>query len=145
MGYNPNATGTPSIARSTAKNAVNNTGFSIAKFLPVRIDVLGMSLINPSIESDIDSFAGLTRTLVPDGNSGEVVTSGLVTDTGLVFSPGSVIYVSKSGGIINVKPSIGVSSFVAGDFVIRLGVLTENESNPLLVDALVNIQFLGQL
>jgi len=144
MGYSPNASN-PLSSKSTAKQAGNSTGTTLAKCIPVKITSIGMETIDPSIETDVDSFAGVTRTSVNDGDVGEVVTSGLISDSGLSFAVGSVIYVSKSGGVTNSKPSIGVGGFTEGDFIIRLGVVIENESNPSLKDVLLNIQFLGQL
>lgn len=144
MTYNPNASGTPQISRSTSRIALNNSGSSLAKFLPVKIIASGISTVNPSLEGDIDSFAGLTRTLINNGNQGEVVNSGIIEDTGVAFAVGDVIYLSKSGGVTNVKPSIGVGGFVSGDFIVRLGVITQN-ANPSLRDAIIFIQFLGQL
>jgi len=144
MGYVPNAS-SPLISRSTAKQATNNSGSSIAKCIPVKIISTGMNIINPSLESDIDAFAGLTGSLTLNTQTSEVITSGIITDTGLAFSPGDAVYVSKSGGVTNVKPSIGVSGFIAGDFVIRLGIITQNDANPLLRDLIINTQVIGQL
>lgn len=144
MGYNPNASN-PISSKSTSKEEANNTGFSIPKFIPVKLTASGMETIDPSVEADVDALAGLTRDIVLNGQSGQVVTSGLVENTGLSYAVGTIIYVSKSGGITDTKPSIGVGGFVEGDFVIRLGVIVENEGNPSLRDCLLNIQMVGQL
>lgn len=144
MGYVPNAS-TPSIARSTAKQAVNNSGVTIPKCIPVKITATGISTIDPSVESDIDAFAGLTGSLTLDTQTAEVVTSGIILDTGLAFTPGDAAYVSKSGGVTNVKPSIGTGGFVSGDFIIRLGIIAQNDSNISLRDLIVHTQVIGQL
>ncbi len=144
MGYSPNASN-PLISRSTARQAINDTGSTIAKCIPVKITSLGMGTVDPSVEADIDAFAGVTNAAVNDGDTAEIVTSGLIAQSGLSFAFGSAIYISKSGGVTNIKPSIGVSGFIEGDFVVRLGVIVKNEANPSLKDVLLNIQFLGQL
>jgi len=144
MGYTPDAS-SPLISRSTARQAVNNTGSTIAKALPVKITATGISTIDPSIEAHVDAFAGVTRNATNNGETAEVTTSGVITDSGLTYAAGTVIYVSKSGGITDVKPSIGVGGFVAGDFSIRLGVIVENAQNASLRDIILNIQLIGQL
>lgn len=143
MGYSPNS-GTPNISRSTARQAGNNTGTTIPKTMPVKITATGIETIDPAVETDIDAFAGLTGNSTNNGDVAEVVTSGIITNSGLTYSAGTVIYVSKSGGITDTKPAIGVGGFVAGDFVIRLGIVVENV-NPLLRDVILNIQLIGQL
>ena len=143
MSYNPLASGTPTISRSTARVAANNTGSLIPKCIPVKATAFGMDLMDPSNEADVDSL-GVTKTSIIDGGSGDVVTSGLIEDCGLAFAAGDVVYVSASGGTTNTKPSPGVNGFAAGDFVIRLGVITLN-TNPSLRDLILSIQITGQL
>lgn len=144
MSYDPTS-GTPVMARSTAKTSSNNTGSTIAKFMPVKITASGMDLIDISDEADVDAFGGVTAASVGDGQSGEIVTSGLVTDTGLSYNAGERLFVSKSGGVTNLKPSVGVGGFVEGDWVIALGVVSLNEGNPTLKDVIVFIEIKGQL
>lgn len=144
MSYDPGAS-TPQIARSTARSADNTTGFMIAKFIPVKITASGMDLIDVSSEADIDAFAGVTRSSVSNLATGEIVNSGIVEDTGLSYAAGTRVYVSKSGGVTNTKPDIGVDGFVSGDWVISLGVVALNDSNPALKDVIVFIEVKGQL
>ena len=56
-----------------------------------------------------------------------------------------VLYVSKTGGVTNVKPSIGVDGFTAGDVIIRLGVVSKNRDNPSNKDLIVNVAIIGVL
>lgn len=144
MGYNPNASGTPNIARSTAKSAVNNTGSLIPKLTPVRLATLGMQVVDISNEIQIDGFAGITRGPVANGAQGEIVNSGVIDDISVSYGIGETLYVAKSGGVTNIKPSVGVSGFTSGDFVIRLGVVAPN-TNPAKKDLLVQISIIGQL
>ena len=144
MGYSPNSDN-PQVAQSTGTPKANNTGTTIPKFMPVKITASGIQTIDPSIEADVDAFGGLTSGSVADGFSTDIINSGIIKDTGLSYAPGDFLYVSKSGGITNVKPSVGVGGFVAGDWCIRLGVVSENASNPVLRDAIILIQIVGQL
>ena len=144
MSYDPGA-GRPQIANSTAKTTTNQTGSTIAKFIPVKITTTGMALVDVSVETDISAFAGVTASSVNNGAPGDVVNNGLVTDTGLGFSAGDRVYISKSGGVTNVKPDIGVGGFVSGDWVVALGVCALNESNMSLLDVIVFIEIKGQL
>ena len=143
MTYFPGSGSTPTTALSIARAALNTTGTTIPKFMPVKIVSDGMHTIDPSIETDMDSFAGLTSSTVVDGGNGYVVSSGLISDIG-VWSVGDSLYVSKSGGVTNIKPSAGLNGWVAGDFIIFLGLVVPN-ANPALVDCLVAIQRVGQL
>lgn len=145
MTYSASSFGVPAIARATARNADNNTGSTIPKFMPVKVTSLGMGLIDISSEADVDAFSGVTNSSVPDGSSGVVVTAGQVYDTGLSYAPGTILYVSKSGGISDSKPTVGVDGFVQGDYSIRIGVVVENASNPSLRDVILMISTIGQL
>lgn len=144
MSFDPGA-GRPQVANSTAKTSTNMTGSTIPKLMPVKITASGMALIDPSSEADIDAFAGVTAQSVINGGGGDIVNSGLVTDTGLSYAAGTRIFVSKSGGVTNVKPDIGVGGFVSGDWIISLGVVSLNESNSILKDVIVFIEVRGQL
>ena len=145
MSFDPPGSITPDISRSVAKQTVNATGSIINKFTPVKISMSGMQVMTPDVEADIDAFVGVTRTDVPNGSNGEIVNSGIVEDVPGSYAPGESVFVSKTGGITNVKPSNGVAGFTSGDFVIKLGVITKNEGNPLLRDCILFVQIIGQL
>lgn len=144
MSYDPNAA-RPTVAQSTGTNAANATGSTIAKAMPVKITSTGMDLVDVSVETDIDGFAGVTSTSIGNGLNGDIINSGLIQDVGYAFSPGDRVFVSTSGGVTNIKPDIGVNGFVAGDWIISLGVCAKNELNPLLIDLIVFIEIRGQL
>jgi hypothetical protein len=124
----------------------NNTGATIIKATPVCVDSLGdISTIDVSVENEATATIGVTSQDITDGNSGTIVTAGKVVDITTAASFDDTVYVSKSGTLTNVKPDIGVSGFAEGDFVISLGVISKNESNPALKDLIVNVQVIGQL
>ena len=144
MSYDPNAS-RPMVANSTGTSSTNASGSTIAKAMPVKITADGISLVDVSVEADVDAFAGVTSSLIGDGLSGDVINSGLIQDVGFAFSAGDRVFVSTSGGVTNIKPDIGVNGFTAGDWVISLGVCAKNEGNPSLIDLIVFIEIRGQL
>ena len=145
MTYNPAARGTPAIARAASRLALNNSGGLVLKATPVRLTPTGMFSIDVSIESEALAIAGLVRADTADTATGEVISGGLLENISTSATIGDIMYVSKLGDLTNVKPSLGVSGYVAGDWVIRAGVVAKNSDNPLLKDLLVNIQIIGEL
>jgi len=145
MTFNPNLTGIPPIARSAARSSQNNTGSTIPKGTPVKVTSVGVALVNVSLEADVDAIAGVTRADISNLSQGDVAAAGLIENITTSFSTGDAVYISKTGILTNIKPSIGVNSFVAGDFVVRVGVIATNTGNILQKDLLVSIQLMGQL
>ena len=124
----------------------NNTGTIFTKGTPVRINTSGeLDFVNVSVESEILNIAGIASQNIPTGLSGMFINNGKIE--GIITSAafGDVIYISKTGGLTNIKPSIGVGSFVAGDFSVMVGVIAKNEANPLVKDLILNIDIQGQL
>jgi hypothetical protein len=144
MGYNPSSN-KPLASQSVSQVTTNNTGSTIPICTPVMITSTGMQTVDPTIEADMDAFAGLTRLSVSTGQPGEVVGSGIIEQCGLSYAPGTIVYISISGGVTNVKPSDGVGGFNEGDFIVRLGVVVQNATFPLLTDLIVAVQLMGQL
>lgn len=125
-------------------NFINNTGGSINLFTPVRINTSGeLSLVDVSSELATASI-GVTSESIANTTAGMVVMTGKLENLNL-FNYGDVIYISKAGGLTNVKPSEGVSGFIVGDWVIKVGIIAKNETNPLNKDLYVNIEVVGQL
>lgn len=145
MSYSPLSNGVPPLSRSSARLAVNPTGTPISKGVPIRLTPSGMTTIDVSNEIEANSIAGITRTIINSFGQGEIVTAGLLEDIGAIGVVGDVFYVDKLGSLTNIKPSIGINSFVAGDWVIRVGVLAANNTNPGLFDLLVSISIVGAL
>ena len=148
MSYNPNFSG---VASAPSSNSVqtsesNATGGTLNKLTPVRINSSGnMATIDISVEAEALAIAGILDENVLDSDSGSIVNSGRILDIATSAILGDILYVSKTGGITNVKPAIGIGGFVADDFVIRLGVVAKNQDNVLNKDLLVNISIVGQL
>jgi hypothetical protein len=132
-------------SRSIARTGYNNTGLTVTKATPVRLTPTGVIAIDVASESSANAIAGLIKADIANANVGDIVNSGIIEDIITSAIVGDIMYVSKSGGLTNLKPSIGVNSFNAGDWVIRVGVIAQNNDNPSLLDILVNIQIIGEL
>ena len=149
MTYDPRLFGfsSTSIPASKLSSVINNsTGITIPKYTPVRIDTSGnMALVDVSIEATALAIVGITTEDVLNGVTGNVSLNGQFLNIVMTASFGDIIYVAKDGSLTNIKPSDGVSGFVVGDFVIRIGVITKNEANPLLKDIFLNIGIVGQI
>ena len=145
MTYNPINRGVPTISRAASRLTANNSGVLIAKATPVRVTSTGLALIDVSVESQVNGVAGLTNDAVSNASQGEVISGGLIEDITTSAAVGEPVYISKTGVITNIKPSVGSGGFVSGDWAIRVGVIAKNNNNPLLKDILVNIQIVGQL
>jgi hypothetical protein len=130
---------------SLSDNQVNNTGNTLEYLTPVRINISGdLDTIDISQESAM-GIIGIVASNISDSSSGEVISTGKVFNVSLDGDFGDIIYVSKTGGLTNLKPSIGVGGFEAGDFCISIGVLAKNQSNPLQKDLILSIDTVGQL
>jgi len=133
-------------ASNTTSTIKNQTGMLISKMTPVRVDTSGnMALIDVSSEVSALAMAGLLIDNVADQTYGTVVMSGKLMDVTVSASFGDIMYVDKNGTLTNIKPSEGVNNFNVGDFVVRVGVVVRNESNPLLKDLYINFGIVGQL
>jgi hypothetical protein len=125
---------------------INASGSTITKGTPVRISSGGdVDFVNVSVEAQALAVAGIAAADIPDMSSGAIITNGKVDNitTSAVF--GDFMYVDKAGLLTNVKPSIGINSFVAGDFVISVGVIAKNSSNPVNKDLVISVDIIGQL
>lgn len=145
MSYNPNASGTPSLSRASGPSGSNDTGSSIAQATPVRLTSSGVSKIDVAVEAQVDAVAGVLRSTLGDGDSGDIIGSGLLENISTSFSVGAAVYIGKDGNLTNIKPAIGANSFLAGDSIVRIGVITKNTGNPSNKDLLVNVQIVGVL
>ena len=124
----------------------NNTGVTMAKGTPARINSNGeLDFVDVSLESSSFPVVGLISQDIADGSFGNFLTVGKVTDITTTASFGDVVFVSKTGGLTNIKPTIGVEGFIEGDFVIQVGVVAKNEDNPSLKDLILNVSLVSQL
>ena len=146
MTYRPYSQISSSVDLSTIKTSLLNTsGLTILKHIPVRINSNGDIMpVDVASEADIFSLVGISSSMISTGNYGDVVTQGRVEDID-GFDFGEYVYISKSGGLTNVLPDEGSYGFVSGDWVVKVGVIAKNPSDPILKDLIVNMQIVGQL
>lgn len=148
MSYSPNYKGreTDALAQNVGENIGNTSGFTISRAVPVRIDGNGnLDLIDVSDEDQALAVAGVTLESIASGTKGPLASSGRVLNITTTANNGNVLYVSKTGGLTNIKPEAGVGGFLEGDFVVRIGVLFKNQDFPTQQDLLLNIEVIGQL
>lgn len=148
MGYNPlfrgNAANAPS--RSLQTNYMNASGSTLAKGSVVAINTSSqLVLIDVSQDASVSALIGVAVAAIPNTATGGVTSGGRLEDISQSFALGDAIYVGKDGMVTNVKPDYGVGSFVAGDYVIFVGVVVKNEFNPAKKDIQLMIQTVGQL
>lgn len=145
MTYNPNFAGKVAI-NSVQSAEYNLTGSTLTKLTPVKVNASGnLGGIDVAIESDVFAVAGLLNADTVNGAAGSIVTSGRVENVTTSAAVGEAIYISKTGSITSIKPSIGSGGFDSGDFVVRVGIVVKNATNPLNKDVLVSLQIIGQL
>lgn len=124
----------------------NTTGVTINAGTPVIMNSSGdPDFVNVSIEAEVISIAAVAQDTVSNGDEGVFVTSGRVKELNVAFDFGDTIYISKTGGLTNVQPAVGVGGFVDGDFIVMLGVIARNEDNASLKDLILHIDIMGQL
>ena len=146
MTYSPRTFGKVGAKQEEQEALVNDHGSLMLKATPVRITSLGkLERIDVSDETQMDAIAGVLKTDLNNGEAGSIIGAGLLENITSGASFGDVLWVSKSGDLTNIKPSIGVNGFLAGDFVIRIGVVSKNLANPSNKDLLINISITGQL
>jgi hypothetical protein len=133
---------------SSAANALtleNQSGGNLPKLTPVRIDSNGfLDTVDVAVEADCIGTVGVVTDGIANAAQGSVTVSGIVLNVS-GFNNGDVLYVDKAGNLTATKPSIGVNSFVAGDFVIRIGVVSRDPAVPTQKNLIVNVQVVGQL
>lgn len=123
----------------------NHSGGNLVKGTPISIDTNGYATpIDVSTEASAFGACAVVTSGISDGASGNIVTAGVLANlTGFAF--GAVLYVSKTGDLTATKPQIGVAGFLAGDFVIRVGVVQRDVTTPAQKNLIVNVQVVGQL
>jgi len=147
MGYNPNFRGKRGTATLRSESdLLNNTGATINSLNLVYVNVSGnIAVVDASDETKALNIIGISKVSILNGDTGTVVHSGRIEGITTLTGFGDTVYVSKTGELTNIKPSIGVNSFTIGDFVIKIGVIAKNELNPAEKDLIVNIEIEGQL
>ncbi len=147
MSYSPTFFGSSQLipAKATGTDFQNNSGGTLAKLTPVRIDGSGeLQNINVSNE-DSRNIVGIVSLDIVNGSIGSVLNDGRLEDIIVSAPVGSELFVSKSGSVTDTEPAIGVSGFISGDFVISVGKVVKNLTDPLKKDLLVDIDIRGTL
>jgi hypothetical protein len=131
---------------SQSRELENNSGAAIAYLQPVTVDAGGdIKAIDVSDVGDAVKVVGVATESIADGAQGSIATSGVVEDIPGPLDFGDFVYVSKTGGLTADLPTDGVDGFVSGDFVIRVGVVVKNASDPAQKDLLIAVALEGQL
>jgi hypothetical protein len=151
MGYNPLIRGAnPNISsRATSTGYQNGTGANMNACAPVSANTAGnIVYTDPSVESLVTSFVGLTQIALPSGASGQVVSDGRIENIpiDLGFAIGDAIYLGLTpGSLTNVKPDINATGWSEGMFVVFVGVVVPNEFDTEEQDIQLNRIIVGQL
>lgn len=147
MGYNPNFRGNQAkAARQVQSNYTNATGAFLPMGSVVSTNASGMiETIVITDDASVSRFLGVTSVAMPAAATGGVVTQGRIEDLTTSFAVGDALYVNTDGTLTNVKPDYGIGAFVAGCYVIFIGVVVKNEFNSSLKDIQINPTVVGQL
>ena len=134
------------VAASQEIYLINNTGALLNALELLRIDTSGgVDFIDPSIEAEALAVIGISKSSANHGDPVGICTSGKLENIGGAWGFGDLLFLSKVGGLTNIKPDIGVGGFVSGDFVIKVGVVSKSITNPADKDLMLAIQIIGQL
>lgn len=145
--FNKSATGTVSGSRGTTTNFMNGSGSSLAKATLVAVNSSSQLIpVSVTNESTVGKIVGMTGMSIPNAAIGSVVDNGRLEDVSLLFTIGTALYLGKDGNLTSEKPDYGgVGGWAAGDFIIFIGVVVQNEFNPSLKDIKLMISVIGQL
>lgn len=141
--FNQNSNGS---SKTTGSQFQNASGSTLAIGTPVCVNASSqLILIDVSDELSVKAIVGVAGISIPNAASGQIVDNGRVQNITTSFAVRSVLYVDKIGGLTDVPPTDGVDGFVAGDFVILVGVIVQNEFNIGQKDLKLMISVIGQL
>jgi hypothetical protein len=147
MTYNPNFVGSTATASKKIQSPfTSGTGALIPKANPVSLTASGTIIpIDISDETSVYRIVGLCGQDLAGGETGEVIDTGRLEDVTIGYSVGDPLYISKAGFLTNARPDIGVDGFVAGDWVVFIGLVVKNLNDPLKKDIKLMIDIVGQL
>ncbi len=136
-------------SRQTQSGYQNGTLSTMPIATPVAANTFGQAvLVDVSDETTVESMIGLTSASIPSAANGQVISDGRLENIplGLGFAVGDTVWVGTTpGSLTNVKPDITAPGWVAGYFVIFVGVVVQNEFNPSNQDLQLCRQLIGQL
>jgi len=129
----------PIPSKAVAMEITNSTGSTLVKFTPVYIASDGeYKRVNVSIEAQALGCVGVVSEDIGNGGKGKLAYNGTIEDVSTAADFGDSLYVDKTGGITNVRPSIGLGGFLEGDFVVQIGIIAKNPDNPVNKDPHIN-------
>lgn len=137
MTYSPRFRGNSALGNSqgTASGYINGSGSLIIRATPVAVDTNSKLVpIDVSDEDSVNRFVGLMTTDTANAATGMVADNGRLEDVTLGYPAGTALWVSKAGFLIDQPPVIGQNGFAAGDFIIFVGVVVENQFDSLKID-----------
>lgn len=145
MTYNPASSGVVN-SLPIGDEFYNDTGSLISKATPLTVNtVSGFAEIIDVSSTESEVSFGVAFADTEPTSTGNYITMGVIENVGISANFGDEIYVSKSGGLTNVAPDIGVGGFVSGDAIIFVGTIKKNNTNPLLKDLVISIDIRGIL
>lgn len=155
MGYNPLAQGSTfqGSSRSLQTGYINGTASTIPQGTPVSANPLSpgnVLLVDVSNDTSVQAIVGVYAVNCPSTAKGLVLDSGRLENITTSFSVGDAIYINTDGTLMNARPQIGTTfggapAFAAGDYVIFIGVIVQNEFTGGLYDLKVYLDVVGVL
>jgi hypothetical protein len=131
---------------ATVTNYTNATISMIAQGTPVSTNTFGLvAPTDVTSQTSVQALVGYAQVRMPASSSGPVISNGRLENIMTSFAVGDAIYIGLGGTLINQKPDVGVAGFVEGDFVVFVGVLVQNQTNPSLTDIQLFTQTIGEL
>jgi hypothetical protein len=124
----------------------NTSGNPISSLVPVTTSSSGgFKAIDVTNETDALNIVGVTKENILNASNGQIVATGRILNVSLPFPLNSTVWVAKDGTLIDEVPEIDVNGFEELDFVIRVGKIVKNQTNPLEKDLIVKMELIGQL
>ena len=123
---------------------------TILRGYPVSINASGsLAVVDITDEDSSYAFCGVTSVDCLINGTDTVLTAGSVlldipAVFGLTGQYGKHIFVSHTGTLTMVKPTIGVGGFLSQDFIISVGITTKNTATAT-TDLILNPRIIGRL
>jgi len=135
--------------RQTQTGFQNGTGSTMNVATVVSTNSSGqLILADVTNEATIETIVGLVSIAnIPSAANGTVVSDGRLENIpSLGFSVGDTLWLGTTpGSLTNVKPDLTQIGWSAGDYVVFIGVVVQNEFNPSNQDIQLCRQIIGQL
>lgn len=146
VSFNPESTGTAEGVSTTYTNASSVT--AIPQAMACAVNSAGLiAPLDVSSQASVNNMVGYASSRIPASTAGPVISNGrlkLYTNSNS-YALGTPLYIGTDGNPTNIVPSVGVNSFVSGDYCIFLGVIVPNEVNPSEFDISLFTQIVGVL